>query len=1139
MAIITGMRPAEMGEIKPFDLPVADMAKGLLAVQKQADEVKNTIALGTSALAIETRPFQEDMNLSKKVQDDYMSEVNKLLVEVNGDYSKIDNSQIQSLATKFATDDRVRYLTNNKAQFDLANDLGRKINMTNGTEIFLGTQDPRKPGLYDENGNFYNFTNWEIQSQLKWVDDAASLYDNLGYKLQSVYGFDEKSKFADWKQYYQWEVKTSTRWNSEQVEAIKKDAVDLYDNKAGGKQYRRTRIQELKNLNPNYSDKEIKDIIDQEVIDMVFTLGEARTKYEYNEIIPPPVQVSANSTARTNIKGKGKTGDDEVTEVSPQLQTSTATFRGANIGSGTLIDLVDQMKDTTPIISDIQNLANNPSSGNNIQASISAMTGVSPNLTSVEKGDRLYFSGSLMNLDNMLDLTGSKNRSMFRISNSSGTGVNVKVDGFLPKTEAIQLNNLPDEESIMDINDYTKAYSQVFKTTTQAAKNKLLGTSNADGYNSMFDFYYDNTEKKHKVRINPVIQQVVTNLEQDIKKETDPVKKEYITNKLKRIKTKLDESVAFQDDHKDDLQKYEKNLDKIENKIKNYDRIITVAANNAGLSQDDLENFRKKPSEVGSDVSVFTKSKQIYDKAKLKATDNYIKSNFYSNTYQYSPYPSPLSVLDQLSGGKERKIGGSASAYGVGTSYTITEGYIDKSINKINSDDNIKNAWNFYNNFATDVLQQDLNTSDVINTIGKGEYEKLVKEGKNVQIFKIYATKKFNDLLKDNKNITYKNERQVFIDNMTQLGANVVNHDKKTFDKFTYNVPENYNQILEKVNKSTQEEVKKQAQLGKFSYDDKLFKFLYNVDEGLKMNYDADYVYYALPGRTSPDEKRLLAKTIDAAFASVGTVPLTRLRYNETDPTRSTLKEEYNTQDLYDNLAQMIIDKEGKDVKITPSKYKEYLDEIFIGVNMDTDNKEKKYPFTADFKLMDYKNGTLTEQIIQIPINLSPTDLMEYGMVPLEHKYMNDARLSLQENDGLFFTIDYEGKFQTTAFKAMYDIPGSDIKKGEFYVDDEINGKKSPRKLGTFRNAVGEHTGKIFNNLNMTALQQLTNIINEISTISDIRKKNDVLTTKYYFDKSLTPQDNIKILFEARDKILLKRKPAEEETLEEEEESGK
>jgi len=740
----------------------------------------------------------------------------------------------------------------------------------------------------------------------------------------------------------------------------------------------------------------------------------------------------------------------------------------------------------------------------------------------------------------MLDLTGSKNRSMFRISNSDGIGLMPQIEGASVKMIKQQLNNLKDEESIMDINDYTKAYSQVFKTTTQAAKNKLLGTSNADGYNSMFDFYYDNTEKRHKVRINPVIQQVVTNLEQDIKKETDPVKKEYITNKLKRIKTKLDESVAFQDDHKDDLQKYEKNLDKIENKIKNYDRIITVAANNAGLSQDDLENFRKKPSEVGSNVSVFTKSKQIYDKAKLKATDNYFRSNFYSSNYT-ERYPSPLSVLNQLGGGKEVATFGGGTIPGTtrGTSYSITDSNVDKSINKINSDDNIKNAWNFYNNFATDVLQQDLNTSDIINTIGKGEYERLVKEGKNIQIFKTYATKKFNDLLKDNKNITYKNEREIFIDNMTKLGSDIVNHDKKTFDKFTYDVPENYNQILEKVNKSTQEEVKKQAQLGKFSYDDKLFKFLYNVDEGLKMNYDADYVYYALPGRTSPDEKRLLAKTIDASFANVGTVPLTRLRYNETDPTRSTLKEEYNTQDLYDNLAQMIISKEGKNVKIDSSKYKEYLADRFIGVNMDTDNKEKKYPFTADYKIMDYKNGTLTEQIIQIPINLSPTDLMEYGMVPLEHKYMNDARLSLQENNGLFFTIDYENKFQTTAFKAMYDIPGSDIKKGEFYVDDEINGKKSPRKLGTFRNAVGEHTGKIFNNLNMTALQQLTNIINEISTISDIRKKNDVLTTKYYFDKSLTPQDNIRILFEARDKILLKQKPTEEETLEEEEESGK
>jgi len=1132
MAIITGMRPAEMGEIKPFELPVDDMAKGLLAVQKQADEVKNTIALGASALAIETRPFQQDMDTAKKIQDDYMADVNKLLLEVNGDYSKIDNSTIQSLATKYATDDRLRYITNAKVQFDLSNELGRKINMTNGTEIFLGSNDPRKPGLYDENGNFYNFTDWKIESQLKWVDDAASLYDDLGYKLKKAYGFDEnKSKFKNWKQFYEWDVITSEKWNSEQIKAIRDEAVFLYDKTGGGRQYRETRQQELKNINPNYSDEQIKQIIDSEVETMVFTLGEARIKHEYVEsLAAQPYTYSSKGTQPTTTK---KSDDGKMVDIKPNIQTGIRTEHGYEFGSGTYLDYVDQMKTDKPIIQNIQEFADNPSAVTNNTALEMALLGVNPLVSPTEKGDKLYFSGSLVSLDNIQNLTGSKNRSMFRIST-----VPKKVNfGF---GQSIEFPNvLPDDESIMDIDDYTKAYSQVYGISTQQAKTNLLGTSDADGYSSMFDFQYDNKEKRHKLVVNPVITKAVENLEIDLKNQDKKEDHELIKTKLKRIKDKLQLAAVYQNDHKQKLDEYTEYFYKNDLKIKNHEKIIQIAANDAGISMEEIENLRKV--EKGKTTSEFDKAKNFYTKARLTAQDNYWKNTFSSNSYDKAPYPGPMSVLNQLSGGKEtiRYGVGTAAEVGGGTSYSLNNKNIDNSLLKINSDVNIKNAWGFYTNFYENALQQDISVADIMSTIGEVEYKNLVSQGKKNEIFRTYATRKINSLLKDTDKVNYSKERQIFINNIAEIGKSTVNFNKKDPKTVEYNVPQNYYEIQQTVMNSTNQEIKKLSTDNNFPIADNLIKFFDNVNEEMKRNHDVNYVYYGLPGENKQSDKDLRFSIVEKAWnaSTVGGAILTRLKYNETDTKgKKPLREEYNTQDFLDNLDIVIRNKEGADAKIDFTKRKQYMNEMFVGMSQDTDASTS---FTADFTLLDYKSGGLNTITIQIPINPNPSDLIEFGIIPLEAKYMNDARVSLQQNANAFFTLEYENNpsLSTTIFKSAFDVAGTDIKKGEYYIYEDVNGRNVPKRVGTLKSAVGFHLDKIFKGVNVTTLDQVNAMIKEVESVRDPNRKNEILTTKYFFSKDNSATDNINALYKIKDKLLLKNTQTEtvKETSEEEE----
>ena len=56
----------------------------------------------------------------------------------------------------------------------------------------------------------------------------------------------------------------------------------------------------------------------------------------------------------------------------------------------------------------------------------------------------------------------------------------------------------------------------------------------------------------------------------------------------------------------------------------------------------------------------------------------------------------------------------------------------------------------------------------------------------------------------------------------------------------------------------------------------------------------------------------------------------------------------------------------------------------------------------------------------------------------------------------------------------------------------------------------------------MTTYQQVNAMIQEIERVSDPRKKNEILTTKYLFNKDNDATTNIRSLYAMRDELLLK-----------------
>ena len=243
MAIISGMEAAKVDDVKPFELPTDDMASGILARQTKADKAKELYGLGASALAFPVRDREEDYAERQKLADEFQADVDSELSGVNGDWSLVDNSQIQALAIKKAQDQRVGHLITAKRHQDENEKELRDIETKGGFALKFGS-DPFTQPLYNEKGGLRDLSDFSTQAKLDHTKAADELFDNMGSNLVEdiVWSYSGDIIASDavrkslWYDFWQKDWK-SEKTNNPHIEGVIEGMIDHFIGSLEGYQY--------------------------------------------------------------------------------------------------------------------------------------------------------------------------------------------------------------------------------------------------------------------------------------------------------------------------------------------------------------------------------------------------------------------------------------------------------------------------------------------------------------------------------------------------------------------------------------------------------------------------------------------------------------------------------------------------------------------------------------------------------------------------------------------------------------------------------------------------------------------------------------------------------------------------------------
>jgi len=158
------MEAAKVDDVKPFELPVDALADGIKVRQGRYDKAKETFATGAAAINFDVRDLEEDYKEKEKIIGEFNDRINSLSESVGGDWSLLDNSQIQAEATKTMQDKRVSHL---KKAFKEATDYEKMIHdveKEHGFALRFG-DDASTQSLYDKDGKMRQLDNWSVQEK--------------------------------------------------------------------------------------------------------------------------------------------------------------------------------------------------------------------------------------------------------------------------------------------------------------------------------------------------------------------------------------------------------------------------------------------------------------------------------------------------------------------------------------------------------------------------------------------------------------------------------------------------------------------------------------------------------------------------------------------------------------------------------------------------------------------------------------------------------------------------------------------------------------------------------------------------------------------------------------------------------------
>lgn len=330
MAIIRGIKTADVGEITPYDEDIDKLATGILAREGRAEETRNAIADARNQMLLkETRDNTEDMELAQKLERGFASDVDAMLDKADADYSMISKGDLQRLAGDYMGKTEWRALTNAKIQTDIYNDAVRKIKAEGGDPVIFG-KNPNEVSLFDEEGNINHLTDtFEVEKRLDHSQAAKKLFDGIGKKIMIKAGYDDK---AEGHTHDKWLLRYRT-WieededNINQVNSIIDGSLDTFITDPEGLQYYRIHYEDQKDLGASH--EEADAFAREKVQSLIRTYGES--EYIIKDTDKADFRLQTVPTPKTGPKANTSSSEEEWEPGRNSTVSATVTYDGIKL----------------------------------------------------------------------------------------------------------------------------------------------------------------------------------------------------------------------------------------------------------------------------------------------------------------------------------------------------------------------------------------------------------------------------------------------------------------------------------------------------------------------------------------------------------------------------------------------------------------------------------------------------------------------------------------------------------------------------------------------------------------------------------------------------------------------------------------
>ena len=1031
MPIIAGMTPVSVTDVKPFEMPIDEMSKGLLAVEKRADDVKNTILQGDAALTIETRPLEEDWNKQKEIRDEFQKGWQDLLNKYNGDYSKIDRSEIQGLAIEKANDPRTRQLTHARFEYDAFNAMDKKIKEAHGTPIDLSRINPLTSSLYDAEGNAINMSDWNLAQHLDWQKAMEDMFRDtaLGTTISNEIGFEVDPNHSDdmFKVWRDWEIKYEK--NPDQLKAAYDQAVAYYkeSSDAGTQHY-----EWLKKKYANeakISGKELEDRVNEHLRLSFQDLMKKRIKdsklTEQNyHIQPKRTYTDGGGSGNTGGGSGGNKTDEVVTPGTTVTESIGAT--GADISSVTAGEEAEKLLnggltfDYGTNINDVARRVGSNYDPSSINVFDHLLSGV--NVKQPDDPERMAYDLQSGNLSNPFSSYGGKNNRSFTGTLQSldelGTnfnsgaspyaGANNRSVFYIGGTMGGNKNN-----SLIDINDIDKIGELVYGKDEW--NNRRLAM-NKSGYESAFEITSYGDELQ--LQTNPLLAKALEvykngysiNGKQIIQARPDLVEK---------IEGKFKDLESFKSTHAPAISNIQEKYKKKQERIKYLKGLDQLAQNEAGLAPGELDQVK------GKNPKVFT-----------PLNDAYVKSLEETTVIKWAP---GLSMFNNT---------GYAHAAGIKLSS------IDK--NKLSSIEQV-----LYDEVVAMMSDVAYNKLDVETVQKNPNYFKNLLKNKAIEAG--WTEKQYNEwAIKNRTNAFTKIPlvlQNAYSDNyMTDPNLNMSERFKGIF-----------NENLEKI----------------AGIDEKIKRY-YRVNQEYKKDYTYSTLLYAYQKEFDTKD---LGNIKQMLKDKVGAVTSNRQMYN------AVFNRQGNAPVLEELSEVEINDAINAEVKAQTTSgntsiksINDYWWEAYKGIRFD---KEAKGPdasgYVMQFQLNFPASGNkkFNSKIIEIPLrylDFGEDELQKIGIDNTKDRYYKQIKESSAANGNYYFDLEAPGKNgKTTRFQTAFsDInTGSQtISKGELYIVGEgdpmeVFDKSKIKRIGSYEEAMMHHINRGYDPVTTQAKKNL------------------------------------------------------------------